>query len=73
MSLPSLDTRIKIFYKYLNKTRSNISEDFIMKLLQRPELYSGADIEALVNEAIYLSMRRNSDRVEEEDMTKSIK
>lgn len=44
-----------------------------MRLLQRPELFSGADIEALVNEAIYLSMRRNSDRVEEEDMMKSIK
>lgn len=73
VSLPSLQTKIKIFHKYASKTKNELSEAFILKLLQSSKFCSGADIEALVNEAIYLSMRRNSNKVEEDDIMNAIK
>lgn len=49
VALPTLDTKIKIFHKYVDKTENKLSEEFIRKLLDRSEFCSGADIEALIN------------------------
>ena len=73
VSLPGTETKVKIFRKYLSKTKNEVSEAFILKLLEGSRFCSGADIEALVNEAIYLSMRRSSQKVEEEDIMAAIR
>lgn len=58
--LPPLEVKVRIFKKYLAKTKHRISDSYIGKLLEKGQYGSGADIETLVNEAIYNSIRRDS-------------
>lgn len=73
VKMPDLEARVKIFHKYVDKTKNSLSDKFIREMLGRAVLASGADIEALVNEAIHLSIRRNSDIVQEEDILNAVK
>jgi ATP-dependent 26S proteasome regulatory subunit len=42
--LPSMETKILIFQKYLEKTKHEITNSFIEKFLKKYEHWSGADI-----------------------------
>jgi ATP-dependent 26S proteasome regulatory subunit len=71
--LPSLETKIEIFRKYLSKTEYKLEGTDIVKFVNNVQLSSGAEIEVIVNEAIYISMRRESSCVEAEDLVAAVK
>ena len=71
-SLPNLEERILIFKRYLKKTNHNITQEFLNTLLENWENPTGADIEALINESIYQSVRRSSELVESQDIINSL-
>jgi transitional endoplasmic reticulum ATPase len=75
VSLPSLEEQEKIFDVYLNKLtvdKKITSKDLVKMLNDKDNKYSGADIEAICNEASMICIRRliNNNNKDKEVVTK---
>ena len=68
MPLPNLQQRIQIMKLHLKNKKNELSDEFIQEIMEKVEGWSGADIENLTNEAIYRSLRRKRNSIEEEDI-----
>lgn len=66
---PDADSRYKIFKLYLSKfNNTNVLDDYIWELVEATKGYSGANIEAIVNDAATFMMSKGRESIEIEDL-----
>ena len=68
LELPGQYQRYLIIEKKIKTEKHDeVDQDFILKLAERTDKFSGADLEALVNEAIYSRMHHQRENLTKED------
>lgn len=73
IDLPNGTEREKIFEVHLKRSKNNLSKPIIRKLAQETKGFSGADIQAVLNNALEDMFISERSRLASEDLIKSIK
>ena len=60
VNLPNEKERLEILNYYLNNKKHDLDENYLKDIVSRVKGWSGAHLENLANESVYLALRRNS-------------
>lgn len=71
--LPDFGIRKGILEIKAKKVKSDISDEAFCFLAENTEGYSGADLEAMINESSYIALRNSKEIVGDEDIKKALK
>ena len=70
--LPDFGIRKGILQIKAKRVKNNISEDVFNFLSENTEGYSGADLEAMINESSYIALRNSKEIVDDESIKKAL-
>jgi cell division protease FtsH len=73
VDLPDQDTRFEILQLHLSKRSNSVDDEILRKVAQNTETFSGADLEHLINEASFESVRAQKSSVTNEEIVKAFR